>query len=62
MTSKNQGYCEIWTEYMCSCAGNHTASAFIQILKKVASDHPNVTELILVVCLKNEFLHLTSYS
>ena len=27
-------------------AGNNIASAYIQILNKVAADHPNVTELI----------------
>ena len=46
MTSLKQGYCAIWTEWMSGWAGNDIASTFIQILNKVAADHPNVTELI----------------
>ena len=46
MTSSKQGYCAIWTECMSGRAGNDITSAFIQILNKVAADHPNVTELI----------------
>ena len=49
MTSLKQGYCAIWTKCMSGWAGNDIASAFIQILNKVAADHPNVTELILMV-------------
>ena len=41
-----QGYCAIWTECMSGRVGNDIASAFMQILNKVAADHPNVTELI----------------
>ena len=43
MTSSKQGYCAIWTELMPGRAGNDIASAFIQILKKVANDHPDTT-------------------
>ena len=46
MTSSKQGYCAIWTECVSGRAGNDIASAFIQILNKVAADHPNVTEII----------------
>ena len=46
MTSSRQGYCAIWTECKSGRAGNDIASAFIQILNKVAADHPNVTELV----------------
>jgi len=42
MTSKNQDYCAIWTECMLGRAGNDIASAFIQILKEIVVDHPNV--------------------
>ena len=46
MTSSKQGYCVIWNKCMSGRAGNDIASAFIQILNKIAADHPNVTELI----------------
>ena len=46
MTSSKQGYCAIWTECVSGRAGNDIASAFIQILNKVAADHPKVIELI----------------
>ena len=46
MTSSKQGYCAIWTELMSGRAGNDIASAFIQILKKVANDHPDTNTLI----------------
>ena len=46
MTSSKLGYCAIWTECMSGRARNDMNSAFIQILNKVAADHPNVTELI----------------
>ena len=46
MTFSKQGYCAIWRECMSGRAGNDITSAFIQILNKVAADHPNVTELI----------------
>ncbi len=46
MTSSKQGYCAIWTECVSGRAGNDIASAFIQILNKVAADHPSVTEII----------------
>ena len=46
MTSSEKGYCAIWTECMSGRAGNNIASVYIQILNKVAADHPNVTELI----------------
>ena len=46
MTSSKQGYCALWTECMSGRAGNDIVSAFIQILNKVAEDHPHVTELI----------------
>ena len=46
MTSSKQGYCAIWTECMSGRAGNGIASAFMQILNKVAADHLNVTKLI----------------
>ena len=44
-TSSKQGHCAIWTECISDRPGNDIASAFIQILNKVAADHPNVTEL-----------------
>ena len=46
MASSKLGYCAIWTECMSGRARNDMNSAFIQILNKVAADHPNVTELI----------------
>ena len=46
MISSKQVYCAIWTECMIGRAGNKIASAFMQILNKVAADHPNVTKLI----------------
>ena len=46
MTFSKQGYCAIWTECMSGRTGNDITTAFIQILNKVAADHPNVTELI----------------
>ena len=38
--------CAISTECMSGRVGNDIASAFMQIVDKVAADHPNVTELI----------------
>ena len=46
MSSSKQGYCAIWTECVSGRAGNDIASAFIQIIKKVAMDHTDVCELI----------------
>ena len=46
MKSSKQGYCATWTEYMSSRAGNDIGSNYIQILNKVAADHPNEAELI----------------
>ena len=46
MTSSKQGYCVIWNKCMSGQAGNDITSAFIQILNKIAADHPHVTELI----------------
>ena len=46
MTSTKQGYCAIWTECISGREGNDIASAFIQILKKVGNDHPNITKII----------------
>ena len=46
MTSTKQEYCVIWAECMSGRAGNDIASAFIQILKKVGNDHPNITKII----------------
>ena len=46
MISSKQGYCAIWTKCMSGQAGNDIASAFMQILNKVAADYTNVTELI----------------
>ena len=43
MTFSKQGYCAIWTKRMSGQARNDIASAFMQILNKVAA---NVTELI----------------
>ena len=45
MTSTKQGYCAIWTECISGRAGNDITSAFIQILKKVGNNHPNVTKI-----------------
>ena len=45
MTLK-QGYCAIWVKCMSGQAGNDIASAFMQILNKVAANHPDVIELI----------------
>ena len=36
----------IWTECISGRAANDIASAFIQILKKVWNDHPNITKII----------------
>ena len=46
MTSSKQGYCAIWVKCMSGQAGNDIASAFMQILNKVAANHPDVIELI----------------
>ena len=46
MASSKQGYCAIWVECMSGRAGNDIASAFMQILNKVAANHPDLTELI----------------
>ena len=46
MTSSKQGYCANWTECVSGRAGNDIASAFFQIIKKVAMDHTDVCELI----------------
>ena len=46
MTLSKQGYCAIWMECISRRAGNDIASAFIQIIKKVAMDHTDVCELI----------------
>ena len=46
MTSSKQGYFVILVECMSGRAGNDIASAFMQILNKVAANHPDVTELI----------------
>ena len=45
MTLK-QGYCAIWVKCMSGRAGNDIASAFMQILNKVAANHPDVIELV----------------
>ena len=45
MTLK-QGYCAILVKCMSGRAGNDIASAFMQILNKVAANHPDVIELI----------------
>ena len=46
MASSKQGYCAIWVECISGRAGNDIASAFMQILNKVAANHPDVIELI----------------
>ena len=45
MTLK-QSYCAILVKCMSGRAGNDIASAFMQILNKVAANHPDVIELI----------------
>ena len=42
-----EGYCCVWTEAISGRAGNDLASATVQILEKVTSKHPDITELTL---------------